>query len=349
MSGRPLCWAAFRVKALAIIQVGGGFWGRGWAELTHRAGRFRLAALVDASSKVRGWAAAELGVPTFARLDRALASMEADAVLLATPPETHRPLAEAALAAGLHVISEKPLTLEVEDARALARMAEHTGLNVMVAQNYRFRRQPRALRMLVSSGALGPLRGVRILCRRDLRNAWISRRGWRAEMAHPYLLEMAIHHVDLLRMVTGREVAQLDALAWKVPDSPFRMEPNVRALLVLDDGTPVAYEGDFAAYDGETSWNGEWELVGAKARATWGGEVNSPLRGTVLLERYGSPPERVALPKLPALNRLGVLTEMRRAIADGDTPECSAADNVNSLAVVLGLASSVETRSPVRL
>lgn len=337
------------MKALAIIQVGGGIWGRGWAELTHRAAGFRLAALVDASAKVREWASAEFGVPTFARLDRALEGVQADAVLLATPPGTHRPLAEAALAAGHHVISEKPLSLELEDGLALARMAERTGLNVMVAQNYRFRRQPRALQMLVSTGALGPLRGVRIACRRDLRDARISRRAWRREMAHPYLLEMAIHHVDLLRMITGREVAQLDALAWKVPDSPFRKEPNVSALLVLDDGTPAAYEGDFAAYDGETSWNGEWEFVGAQARATWGGEVNSPLRGTVKLERYGSPPERVALPKLPALDRLGVLQEMRRAIADGEAPECSAADNVKSLAVILGLASSVETRCPVRL
>ena len=337
------------MKALSIIQVGGGIWGRGWAELTHRAAGFRLAALVDASAAVRGWGSAELGVPVFARLEPALDRVEADAVLLASPPKTHRPLAEAALARGLHVISEKPLTLELEDAEALVEMAERTGLNVMVAQNYRFRRQPRALQTLISTSALGRLHGVRIACRRDLRDAWISRRGWRAAMAHPYLLEMAIHHVDLLRMITGREVAQLDAVAWKVPDSPFRMEPNVRALLFLDDGTPVAYEGDFGAPGGETSWNGEWELVGAQARATWGGEVNSPLRGSVVLERYGSPPERVALPRLPALDRLGVLQEMRRAVADGTAPECSAADNIKSLAVILGLASSVETRSPVRL
>ncbi len=291
----------------------------------------------------------ELAVPVLPRLERALTRVEADAVLLVSPPETHRRLAEAALADGLHVLCEKPLTLELEDAQALVRTAERTGLNVMVAQNYRFRRQPRALRTLVSSGSLGPLLGIRIVCRRDLRNAWISRRGWRAEMAHPYLLEMGIHHVDLLRMITGREVTRLDALAWKVPDSPFRMEPNVQALLVLDDGTPVAYEGDFAAYDGETSWNGEWELVGERARATWTGGPLSPLRGSVVLERYGKPPERVDLPTLPALDRLGVLHEFRRGIVEGRSPECSADDNLNSLAVILGIASSVEQRGPVHL
>lgn len=337
-----------RVRTLSIVQVGGGFWGRGWAEIVHRTSGFRLAALADGSSAVRRWATTELGVPAFPRLERTLDEVEADAVLLVSPPQTHRPLAELALTRGLHVLSEKPLTLELEDARALAAMAERTGLNVMVTQNYRFRRQPQALRALVSAGTLGRLHGIRIVCRRDLRNSFISPRGWRAEMAHPYLFEMAIHHVDLLRMITGREVAQVDALAWAVPDSPFQLEPNVRALLVLDDGTPVAYEGDFAAPGGETSWNGEWELVGARARAAWGGEVNAPLRGSVHLERYGSPRERVALPRLPALDRVGVLHELRRAIAEGTTTECSVADNIHSLAAVLGLARSVETRSPVR-
>jgi predicted dehydrogenase len=126
------------------------------------------------------------------------------------------------------------------------------------------------------------------------------------------------------------------------------MEPNVGALLVLDDGTPVAYEGDFAASGRETSWNGDWELVGDRARAAWRGGVESPLRGTVVLDRYGAPPERVELPTLPALDRLGVLHELRRAVAGGTPPECGIADNVKSLAVVLALARSTETRSPVR-
>ena len=59
-------------------------------------------------------------MPAFARLDQALGSVEADAVLLVSPPATHRPLAEEALARGLHVLSEKPFALSLEDARAIA-------------------------------------------------------------------------------------------------------------------------------------------------------------------------------------------------------------------------------------
>jgi predicted dehydrogenase len=48
-------------------------------------------------------------------------------VLLVSPPETHRPLGEEALARGLHVLSEKPLARTLADARALAATAERTG------------------------------------------------------------------------------------------------------------------------------------------------------------------------------------------------------------------------------
>jgi predicted dehydrogenase len=337
------------VRPLRIVQVGGGLWGRSWAELAHSAAGIRLAALVDASKDVRAWAGRELDVPVFPRLVAAVEAVEADAVLLVTPPPTHRPLGELALERGLHVVSEKPLALDLRDAGALVAAAARARRHVMVAQNYRFRRQPRALQQLVSSGALGRLLGIRIACRRDLRDAFVRRGDWRSRMEHPYLLDMAIHHVDMLRQITGREVVGADARAWKVPDSPFRHEPVVEALLTLDDGTPVAYEGTWAAAAGsETSWNGDWELVGERGRATWTGGVVNALRGTVAFARYGSSLQRVPLPRLPALDRFGVLVELRRAITDGDTPECSAADNVQSLSAVLAMARSAARRRPVR-
>jgi predicted dehydrogenase len=337
------------LRRLSVIQVGAGHWGRSWAEIVARGPGTRLAALVDGAADARRWARDTLEVPVFRGLERALGAVGSDAVLLVSPPATHRPLAEAALAAGRHVVVEKPLAPTLEDARALAAAADRAGLHVIASQNYRFRRQSRALQALVSTGVLGRLHGIRIACRRDLRDAWISPRDWRASMAHPYILDMGIHHVDMLRQITGREIAEVDARAWRVPDSPFRNEPTVEALLTLDDGTPVAYEGTWAvAAAPETSWNGDWELVGASARATWTGGVRDALRGTVAVERYGERPARAALPRLRSLDRLAVLHELRRAIVDGDAPECTASDNVKSLAAVFALVRSSEERRPVR-
>jgi predicted dehydrogenase len=131
--------------AFTIIQVGAGLWGRSWAELVARAPGFRLAALVDASADARHWASETLGAPVFRTLSKALRAVESHAVLLVSPPDTHRPLVEASLAAGRHVVVEKPLALTLEDAAAIASAGRVSRLHVMVAQNYRFRRQSRAL------------------------------------------------------------------------------------------------------------------------------------------------------------------------------------------------------------
>ena len=111
----------------------------------------------------------------------------------------------------MYVVVEKPLALTLPDAVAIAAASSEAGRIAMVAQNYRFRRQPRALHDLVAARALGRLLAIRMSCRRDLRDAWISRRDWRGKMPYPYLLDMAIHHVDLVRMITGQEVAEVDA------------------------------------------------------------------------------------------------------------------------------------------
>jgi predicted dehydrogenase len=337
------------MSRLRVVHVGVGLWGRSWAELIAGAPGYRLVAVADESVPGRAWAEQELLVPSFRDLGRAVRETGADVVVLASPPATHRPLAELALAEGCHVVVEKPLAPTLDAAAAIAAAAARAGRHAMVSQNYRFRRQSRGLRELVRGRALGSLLGIRISCRRDLRNAWISRRDWRGRMPHPYLLDMAIHHVDMLRMIMGAEVADVDARSWGAPDGPFKHDPTVEALLTLDDGTPVSYEGTWAEPLSETSWNGDWELVGSRARATWSGGVGDALRGTVRLGRHREPLRPTPLPVLRAVDRLGVLAELRRALAAGEQPECSAADNLRSLAAIFALARSTEERRPVQV
>ena len=115
-------------------------------------------------------------------------------------------------------------------------------------------------------------------------------------MPHPLLLDMAIHHVDLLRAITGREVVAVDAAAGRAPDGPFHHDPTVAALLELEGGIDVSYDGSWAPPYGETSWNGDWELLGTRARATWTDGIDDALAGVVRLEtlRGARPPRALA-------------------------------------------------------
>ena len=81
-----------------------------------------------------------------------------DVVSIATPPSTHCELARQALLAGKHVFVEKPMCLNVEDARALAKLAEAEGRVLMVGHLMEHHGPVQAIKQLVDEGAVGPLR-----------------------------------------------------------------------------------------------------------------------------------------------------------------------------------------------
>ena len=329
---------------MRLIQVGLGGFGRSWGTLARDAEGVDLVAVADPDPAARRWASDELGLPpdaTFASLDEALSGTTADAVLVITPPETHRVVATAALDAGKHVLLEKPLATSRADAHALVDSAASAGRTLMVSQNYRFRRPARAVQRLVADGAVGDLSSITIRCHRDTRALWPPD-NFRYQMRHPFILDMSIHHTDLLRALTGREVRQVFARGWRVPDSPYRHDPAVIAVMALDNGASVTYEGSWATHERETSWNGDWELVGERGRLTWTGGESDATTGDVTLTRWGEPARSVDQPSLDHQDRLGTLHAFRAALETGAEPETSGRDNVHSLAVVLACVESME-------
>jgi predicted dehydrogenase len=270
-----------------------------------------------------------------------MARVACDAVLVASPP--HHAAARAALGAGLHVLCEKPLATTLEDALDLVRVSEETGRVLMVSQNYRFNAPFRALQGAM--GEIGDLVCVKLECRRDIRDLFPPD-YFRYAMRHPYLLDMSVHHFDLLRAATGGDILRVHARARRVPDSPFAHHPAVTALLDLEGDVPVLYDGDRATHGPETSWNGEWEAVGERGRPLWQGGPDDRGEGEVVLERWGQMPKP---PALEATERTATLLALRTSIETGAAPGTAAADNAKSLAVTLGCVRSVETGEAVDL
>jgi predicted dehydrogenase len=334
---------------MRLVQVGLGGFGRSWATLARTAAGIDLVAVADADPAAQAWASAELGLSpgtVYPSLAAALANADCEAVLVVTPPETHHAVAGAALRAGTHVLLEKPLATTLADARALVEIATATGRTLMVSQNYRFRRPARAVQCLVADRAVGDLTAVTVRCHRDTRALWPAD-NFRYSMRHPFVLDMSIHHADLLRAVTGREIRQLFARGWRVPDSPYQHDPAVIAVMALDSGATVTYEGSWATHDRETSWNGDWELTGEFGRICWAGGETDPTTGEVTIERWGESPQPVDQPSLPDVDRRGTLQAFRAAVETGTEPETSALDNITSLAVVLACVASIESGEAV--
>ncbi len=336
---------------IRVVQVGLGLWGRSWAEVVRDAEGAELTAVVDPAPGALLFAEEELRLPPGSHhpsLDEALEKTDCDCVLVVTPPGTHHDVVAQALEAGKHVLVEKPLDTALAGAYALVEAAKRAGRILMVSQNYRFNAPFRAAQMVVSSGALGELVGIEISCRRDARTLFPPG-DFRYSMRHPYALDMAVHHLDLLRAMTGRQVRSIHGRSWRAPDSPFRHHPAVAALIDMEDGTPVDYEGTWAHRGPETSWNGEWEIVGEAGRLTWSGALEDRNVGEVLLEQWGEPPLAVEQPRLALTERAAVVQALISAIESGEEPETSASDNLGSLAAMLGLVESIESGAPTKM
>ncbi len=338
-------------EQVRIVQAGLGKFGQGWARIVRDEVGAELVGIVDPAAEARDWAGAELGLGQerlFASLGEALARVECEAVAVITPPETHFGAVMEALVAGCHVLVEKPLATRIEDARKMVAAAQRAGRLLMVSQNYRFRPPAVAAREAIASGAIGELVAVRARFTRDTRTLW-EPGNFRYGMRHPVVLDMAIHHADLLRMLTGRNVVRLEARSWRAPDSPYVHDPEVVALMELDGGVPFVYEGSWAARGEETSWNGDWELIGERGRLTWSGGREDAFAGEVVLEEWGREARLLPLPDLAVIDRAGSLRAFLGAVAGEGEVETTGTDNVHSLAIVLGCVRSIERGGAVEL
>ncbi len=121
---------------------------------------------------------------------------DVDAVVIATPNDTHRPIAVAAARAGKHVMCEKPLGLSATEVREMYEAARDASVVHMTAFTYRFAPSMRYLRHLLKSGALGTPRHFRSQRFLDWPETSWGWRQYRARAGAGDLFDMTIHRID---------------------------------------------------------------------------------------------------------------------------------------------------------
>ena len=146
----------------------------------------------------------ETGLPSFASFDELLERGRPDAVVIATPPQSHADLCISALQAGLHVICEKPFVASVAEADQVLAAAAAAGKQVAV--NHEFREMPiyRALHDQIGKPGVGRLVFCQIWQLMDLA-PWDEPVPWRASMPNRTLFEGGVHLVDLLTLLFGEK------------------------------------------------------------------------------------------------------------------------------------------------
>jgi predicted dehydrogenase len=213
------------------------------------------------------WSQETLGIPCFSSLDEAVAKTSGNSVLVVTNPGQHKPVILEALRLNKPVLVEKPMVTSVQEADEIAAAAENSGVNVMAAQGYRFLHAAGFIRERVAAGDIGELQGVKIRFRRYVPDVLSNPEHSLYALPHSILLDMSVHHFDLLRYITQKEPVSVVAMEHDTPDNAFKHPSNAICLVRLERNIPVVWDGDWCARGpATTSWEGEWQLIGTKAR-----------------------------------------------------------------------------------
>jgi predicted dehydrogenase len=317
------------MNPLRIILVGLGARAQFWMRVIRENPDCTIVGLVDPSEAARSRALEQWPNAIAAADVSLLGQVEADAVLLATPPGGREAQMEAACAAGLAILAEKPLADSVELAARYVEMAEAAGVPLMVGLNFRFLPvTQQAIRLFDET--VGAPEFARFTYER-----W--RDGWKPNfnkypltMDQPMLWEQSIHHFDLMRYVYKSEPVQVFGKTFNPSWSMYRDDANVSALITFANGVTVNYQG---------LWQSNWQAPGFQWRSECArgvviqndqfGELNYALHGDAALISVPLPPYEQWINDAVAL--LAAFVDALR----GTAPLlCSGRDHLNSLRMV---------------
>jgi predicted dehydrogenase len=338
---------------MRLLAVGMGLVGRFWLErVLPLVPEVELVGVVDTDPAALEVVRERLGLPAercHLSLAAALEPAGADVVLVATTLGGHVPVARAALEAGCHVLTEKPFAPGLAEARALVELAGTRGRALMVNQNYRFYPAVRAVVELIGRGRLGELRQVDVDFRHRSTVAEPNGRGGHRLLAQPLLVDMAVHHFDLMRLVLGREAVSVTCRSWNPAGSGFDGPPSAVATIAFDGGVVASYRGSWLGRGVDTAWAGEWRMTFEQGEVWWTsrGGVMSPAADRVLVRTAEGEERELALPTVRLVDWAGSLAELAGALRDGREPESSGRENLGTLALTLAAVESAERAAPV--
>jgi len=325
MSGSCVTWAILGCGVFARKRLLPAF-----AKVSHA----KLLALQRRNLAEAQATAREAGVPrAYATREELLADADIQAVFIATPNNLHLEDVRAAVAAGKHVLVEKPMGVSASECQRMIVAAQAAGVKLFVGHCFRYTHAVEQSRALLLSGQLGALRGVR---------CWygflIPATAWRKDSrisGGGPLLDLGPHALDFFRYVTGAEFAE--AAAFVSPDSDpatGQCEEEARALLKFRSGATAVLELSFREH-----FRNGFEITGACGSLRGDFTLNQIVNENVRLLRLTSDPTPPRTEEIPLQHREvygAQIDDVSRALLDpAHRPMCATgADGLATLQAI---------------
>jgi predicted dehydrogenase len=279
----------------------------------------------------------DLKVPVSTNLAAMLYSHAPDLVFDLVVPPARAEVVSQALAAGAHVLSEKPMANTLAEATTLIEAADKAGRLHAVIQNRRFLPGIRRVKALLESGALGEITAVH-------QDFFIGAHfgGFRDQMQHVLLLDMAIHSFDAARYLIGAAPTAVYCRETNPKGSWYAHGASADALFDFANGVTMTYRGSWCAEGANTAWECQWRIIGTKGSMIWDG--NDGISAHVVAEDTGFLRALAPLPVPPAApmveGHAGVILDFVQAIQNQRKPLTEGRDNIHSLAMVSAAIAS---------
>jgi len=328
---------------MRFIQIGVGGFGGVWARVLKNDRRAKVVGLVDISAEAMQRTCEKHGYDEsicFTSLEQALKSVDADALVCVTPPKLHRKPVVTALRAGLHVISEKPMAESMVDCKAMLAAAKKAKRHYVVSQNYRYCGVMFAIADLVRKGRIGTVGQVKI----DFYKG-VAFDGFRAAMPYPLLIDMSIHHFDLIRFLTGLDPISARGSAWNPAWSHYAGDCSSSVVFEMTQNARVLYNGSWCAKGDFCDWSGNWQIEGSKGTITYKHGVatlHSAPKGYGIKKATEIKPKRMG-----KQGQAFVLDNFLKSVKTGKRPFTDVYDNIKSVAMVFAAVKAVKTERKV--
>jgi predicted dehydrogenase len=336
-------------EPLRAVLVGCGAMSEAWLQAATAMPELAIVGLVDIRQEAARRRAEQFGLHDAVvgeNLAATLARAGAEVVFDCTVPEAHLPTTLTALAHGCHVLGEKPMADSLDAARRMVAAAAEAGKTYAVIQNRRYDPNIRRLRRLLTSGRLGRLTTLNS-------DFFIGAHfgGFRDQMRHVLLLDMAIHTFDAARLLSGADPVSVYCKEWNPAGSWYAHGAAAVAIFELSDGAVYTYRGSWCAEGLPTSWEAEWRLVATGGSALWDGGAGIRAEAVAAAGGFRSETEPVEAPALAPDDAVGghrgIIAEFVRCVREGGVPETVCTDNIKSLAMVFAAVASAEQGRPV--
>ena len=280
------CWFKGAI-GMRIGIIGAGSMGQVHAAAWLEAGA-QVVAVNSGSLESALWLAAQYG----ARVCSSLAELleHSDVVDLCVPTHLHHAMTLEAASAGKHVVCEKPIALEIGDARAMIAACEQAGVRLFIAHVVRFFPQYRAARDHVQSGQIGNLGVIRL--KRAAYQPRVSGENWflDSQKSGGMILDLMVHDFDYARWLGG-PVAQVFAKSARASRTD---SPTDFALVTLEfeSGAMAQIEGGWA-YPAGVFRTG-FDIAGSSGLIEWSSDDTNTIKS--FLEPTNSGVAEVGLP-----------------------------------------------------